>query len=823
MKVTTSSQHRVKQASLAIFAALAAPAALAGVTATQLPGVGYVVNGSSVTSTNSNDTLTIKNGAGTVIQWGGSSPSATSAATINASGTAGFNVGSSATVKFSGSAVGASVLNIDASGNPSEILGNLTANSDTSVFVANANGIVVGGGAVISAPEGLGLINADLNNKNAIAAFTAASTILFSPSGAVGGVSIASTANLNAVDGFLDVAGAGNVNVDGGFVSSAGALYYNIPSSIPVSIVAGMEGTIATANGGYSQTSSFTDPGVNSGNKVSLSSASGNANLNLGTSTSPYDATNLQVVANGNVSLASTGNLTNVKAGTLEWTGTATNAGILNFGAQTGTTLTPTTNPASFQSFFSAGNSTAAVLGSLVNTGTINAGGLYFSGSSFSNSGAIQLGQGSNVGPSVTVITTQGDINLGGTLSVVAANSTYTGNLYLSDMELYASSMAGQNVSISTSPITVSGGGNAYVEATNVNVGSSIAVQKTGFFEFSPYGAATPVSGAFTLASSASITAANLYMGGASVNNGRGAQSPYKAMTSYNLVGSLVAAGTTNAPGSVNFGNSSATNSSSPFNIQGAGSITTGNLNIDNLQGAVNNITTGQILANGFQLNAPKGGTMAISVTAAGAKPQGFNVKVNGNATINSGNTMAVGLQTPGGNTGYTQYLYPANANSNLVVQTTGDLTVNAGNKLNPYSIDGATFQWPGLVYFLANGNLTSNTSIANAYGAQAQVGAAGVFMISKNITDNYPIYTNGNSGVVFAAPFDASKGIYPYASTINGVDPTTAATMPLVYFAQPNSQVGNSNFSLQPLGSFTNENGVAQENQTFLTLAQTK
>ncbi|MBU2857563.1 hypothetical protein HF289_12020, partial [Acidithiobacillus ferrooxidans] len=111
-------------------------------------------------------------------------------------------------------------------------------------------------------------------------------------------------------------------------------------------------------------------------------------------------------------------------------------------------------------------------------------------------------------------------------------------------------------------------------------------------------------------------------------------------------------------------------------------------------------------------------------------------------------------------------------------------------------------------------------TAIANAYAAQASTGHAGVFLIGDNITDNNPIYTNGNAGVVFAAPYSASLGIYPYASTINGIDPTQASpSLPTVYFATPNPTVANANFSFQVLNSFTNEHGYQQENQTFLTL----
>lgn len=838
----------------AILMALATPVAVAGVTTTQLPGVGYVVKaGYSTTFTSavtaSTDTLTVKNLTGpTVIQWGGSPPDATAAPTINAAGTAGFDIGSSATVDFLGtgsagtntSNTAASVLNIDASGNPSTILGHLSA-TNTSVFVANANGIVVGSGAVINTPAGLGLINANLNTKNAIEAFNDGGNpfILFSPSGASGGISIASDADLNQVGTFLDVAGAGNVNINGGFVNQANSTVYNLPAT-GVTVVAGMAGTFVAG------TYAATDAPFGTQNSL-LDSTTGTVNLNLGTGTHPYAGLVGGVVANGDINLAAGSNLTDVNvvnAGTLEWTGTLTNEGIINFGSQTGSTLTPTANEAYFAPFASAGT-TSLVLGSLVNAsgGVINGGNFNFKGAAFSNTGTIQLGQASkNATPYLDITATTGNINLAGTISVVAAANEvgatpYTGSLSINQIDLDAASVANQSVIIDSNPLTL---GFADILATNVNISSSLNVTSEGSFYFTPYGSAAPISGAFTLASGAEINAFHIFMGANVVAHypdypGEPVEieAVKNAYTSYTLNGNLIATGSnTYSNSSVTFGAIPNTTGSSlraePFNIQGAGSITTGNLTINDLQGSMNNITTGQILANGFQLNAPSGEAMNIAVTANGAKSQGFNVKVNGSASVSSGDTVAVDTKTSAGDNNYTQYLFPANANSNLVVQASGALFVEGGDRNPPYPTnENATqsaFQWPGLVYLQSNGgDLIANTPIVNAYGAQAKVGAAGVFLIANNITDNFPIYTNGNSGVVFAAPFNPSVGTYGYAESINGVNPQTTTALPSVYFAQANTQVDNTNLSLQPLGTFTNENGYQQENQTFLTLAQAK
>ena len=463
--------------------------------------------------------------------------------------------------------------------------------------------------------------------------------------------------------------------------------------------------------------------------------------------------------------------------------------------------------------------------------GLINAGSLAFIGAAFSNFGTIQMGQSASSTPSLDVTATSGNINISGTVSVVSGDGVYSGPFFLNGLGLYAAATAGQSVTLNaTTPLLVSGGNSATIAATNVTMDSSLTVNGGGDFTFKPYSvnntSAAPVSGSFVLASGATLSAKNLYLGSS------GAANAGPAYTSYKIDGSMVATGTSSAPGKALLGGSSSgTYKASPFNVSGAGSITAGTLTFTNLLGSVNNITTGQILANGFQIDAPMAngqpGTVNITVTADGAALQGFNVGIVGNATISSGDTVAVNTQTPAGNEKYAQYLYPANANSNLVVSASGSLTVNAGTGADNYGLGTALFQWPGLIYLTAgSGNLTATVAIANAYGAQAATGHAGVFFIANNINDNFPIYTNGNAGVVFASPFLTGtlwahlQAIYPYALSINGINPFTSNPgLPTVYFATPNPTAANANFSFQVLNSFTNGRGYQQENQTFLTL----
>ena len=162
----------LKPAAIAI--ALATGSALAAPTPNQMPGGGIVTAASLGSATPVGTTLlNLPNGVNVAvdgkvaIQWGG--PGAPAGEATNPYG---FNLGANAAMGFTGLSVGSAVLNIDASGNPSQIYGTLQANAlggfTPAVFVANANGIVVGAGGRIVAPRGVGLIGADLGNATSI-------------------------------------------------------------------------------------------------------------------------------------------------------------------------------------------------------------------------------------------------------------------------------------------------------------------------------------------------------------------------------------------------------------------------------------------------------------------------------------------------------------------------------------------------------------------------------------------------------------------------------------------------------------------------------
>ncbi|WP_437560381.1 filamentous hemagglutinin N-terminal domain-containing protein [Acidithiobacillus sulfuriphilus] len=765
----------------------------------QVPGLGTSSTGATINISGQTN-VTAGTPVPLVIGWG----VPTSYATLNASTASGFDIGTGAVLSFvnsatyaGGSPAAVDVLNIDVSGYPSNLYGTLDYEGNGgSLWVANGNGILVGSSATLTAPGGLGLIapggiqNITAPNVfNLISSFVTGSAWLdFNDTNATGGVvSIARGANLAGVQQFLDVAGYNSVNVNAPSLSNTVAL----------SVDGGIGAHVNTTTGAMTPYDDSSVTGY-------LTDAPTSVSLDVGTGTSAgtaYSNANALILADGN--LVNNGNLS-VNETQVDWiNGTFSNDGALQmtpFGTQGYAvlgfeTFTTSQVPSGLTSGTQTvyGNTSAASgapTGDFVNAGVLNATtateGFGFFGAGFQNDAGATL----NVSGSAYIGSSNDGVTLAGTQEPLSGS-------------LAVVALGGNSVINVQSPISAAT--SVLLAANTVNISS--VIDPLGSFTF--FG---PESGAaqMNLAAGGSIDAANVYLGtegSASITN-------------------FVLNGTINGTSSVLFGSGTTPTG----HVKGAGSITTPSLTFANLQGSVHNIVSPVIALNGFQVNAenpastsPVLNTVNLSVSADGTTEQGINLKVNGNLAIDSGNTQAIDA---GG-------AIPANANSILYVQATGNVQVNAGTGTNNYggiAVPNTTdelFQFPGLVYLQAGSGTTNSLTvgstanpvvIANAFAPSAQVGREGVFLIAPTI--NYyanSLYTNGNAGVVFAAPYNGLG--FPDA-VINGNSGNTYVTdgMPTVYFMRsvPTAAYGEE---LLPSDVFTNDNGQLQEMQTFLNL----
>jgi len=191
MTSVVNTKFAVKPVTAALALAMSAGVALAAPTPNQMPGAGIVVGaslgsgvpvGAKYLNMVSGDNILVDGKV--VIRWGKSSDWAPGDETTNPYG---FNLGSNALLGFYGTTAGSAVLNIDASGNPSQIFGTLQAHDNggagfvPQLFLSNANGIVVGAGGRIVAPAGVGLIGANMDNSVSINDFTANNDVWVNP------------------------------------------------------------------------------------------------------------------------------------------------------------------------------------------------------------------------------------------------------------------------------------------------------------------------------------------------------------------------------------------------------------------------------------------------------------------------------------------------------------------------------------------------------------------------------------------------------------------------------------------------------------------
>lgn len=211
-------------AALAI--ALAAPLAHAAAPAAgSLPGAFYTdTSGTTYGGAGDTATIVVNNSVG-VVQWGGTSANVTTpvAPTGVSNTVAGFNIGPNATLAINNTSAGSgAILVSDITTNASQIFGNL--NSNTALFIANGNGVIVGNSANIQTPAGLAILGYQPNQSSFT---TEAGKVAIAGSSQTnnGALTVQTGATINA--GYMVVAGNGAVNVGAtpGVTSATGGTY----------------------------------------------------------------------------------------------------------------------------------------------------------------------------------------------------------------------------------------------------------------------------------------------------------------------------------------------------------------------------------------------------------------------------------------------------------------------------------------------------------------------------------------------------------------------------------------------------------------------
>ena len=734
----------------AMIMALAAPVAMAAVTppaANVLPGAFYT-NQSATTyasSGASSAVITVSSGA-TVLQFGGSSAgvSSTIAAPSGITTAAGFNIGASAALTVAAASTGASVLVNDITGNPSQIYGTLSAGaSSPTLFVANANGVIVGNSATITLPGGGGFIAEAQNPAN----FTATAGLVQTGTGS-GDVTLMSNAAINN-GGYLLVAGNGNVNVGdvatttgSGVTIMAGYGFTQTGNTAASAAAGALPTTTATVNfsGGVSGTSStpnatlYAAGNVNvlGGSYVSLGSVTfsglGGSFTNNGTATIGSLAPSAAFINNGLLDATST-----VTAGTtFTNNGTITSIGAITAGGaftnngtvQTGGIVNAAsiTNAGSFTA--SGINFTAASTGGIVNSGTLNASG-----------GTVALLANSTAG---TLISNTGTISDMTSLGATAASGHFTNTGTLN----YSTTGGSLGVSATNGSVTL--GGNVQIASSALSATNSL-----GTVNLSAGSAGTLQLGTMLFAgSSATLSggAVTVTSGGFS-GSGTGTTLAVDVGSGYNLglyAGTQLTAPTVNVNGSganlILAGTLGGTNASTitvmAANIY-AGAHTAGGFSLSP-SGALNLTFSGNIVnqngvtspvlnyAKAMPVNA-NGGYVKVSLdpTNAGTAKQYVNLGVNGSAILESTISSPVTIGSANGS------IIPNYPWGGLTVQATGNL--QAGSS-------AGSFYYPGQMFF----------ATVNSLGGTFGLSKSGTIYVSGQLSNAVTSNLTGMGGMAF-------------------------------------------------------------------------
>lgn len=826
-------QFRMKPLAAALGLALVAPLMI-GTALADAPGNvpvnGTVVQGSASTTTFTATTVgTFASGSGSlkvtlgstanIIDWG--NPNNT--ATINPNSTlAGFNISAGTSVVFSpAGATQAVVLNIDNSGNLSTLDGTLTGNN-TNVFVANANGIVVGSGAVLSAPV-LGLIAANVQDTSFIA--TQAGQNIALSFASAGSISIANGAQLNA----------GNATTPGTDpVLIAGATAVNIQSTNATAISGNLI-VNGGASGLYTSTTnsaSFT-PTISVGN-VALTTAPTNVSLNLGTAGGVFTLSS--VYADGNITNA--GNV-DLKA-TPEFTGTLINNGIIN--NYEDAILTIGGNNTSSTTIY-VNSTVAAPFGNVQNNGTIAAangfnldiggtvtnstnaklnvtGAATLTNGGFSNAGLVSISSlaSTNVGDFTNnggAFSNSGTMNVNGNITVAGTGFTNMGTMAI------ANNVDGVNT-ITANGGTVSNSGSMVFGNTGTNAASnSLTVTDANFnnqgtlslIGTSIFSVISSDNG--TLAGSFSANNLSTMTFEAGANEGDTAQINTNTISSSNTVnlsgfnvnlGSSVSGVTTTvtvggnpsvnlgtlsvassatlagsttlnvnayahgfanvtvagtlAGSTVNLGNGASTHEHALNNINIGGGISATNVNIK-ATGVVNKAMGGGTAAQNYLDNAAviTGSTVNLNVDAVGNHEQTWNIKADGNLNASSAtNNFGTAGLNNGSFNGAGASYFTPAANVYSQLRLQSTGNLALVGGTGKDISGTGSFTWPGQLVAIAKGNLVTIASVDNAF---TNTGAYnGIFLQGNALKITAPIYTNGGAWINFSQTGYGSNGI---------------------------------------------------------------
>lgn len=746
--MTKNNGFKVAALAASIALAMGATSAMAAdPAANALPGQGKVVAGAltaaDVTIATGTSNMTIANGASAnVINWGADA----TATGLNKTGAAGFNIGSGATVDFSGAGA---VLNIDSTGNASQIFGALTAGG--AVFVANSNGIIVGSGGSITTPGAIGLIgNTTFATSPATAFDGTPGSVAYN--GAGGDVTVQTGASLDG--GSVFISGGGNVNVD------LGALV----------------GGAATINAGLSNLASPVTPNKNA--NVAITGTLGGGTI----------------AAISSAGTASNVGVLDLSGATVSVKGVLTNSGDLTLGAANGTVVNQgkltTGGAATFASLTNAGEydaNTSITInsgGNLTNTGKIaGAGVVAVNEGNINNSGSIS---------GVTSLATQSDsgatgfasggqyyINNTGSISGTAgltinANTTRVGGT-ANDSTGSFTNTGSLNVAAAGDALTINANNNVMLGGM-VQAGTPpkalSATNALGSVSLYAGGGTTPFTGNGALTVMARIFAGNVDLAGPQV----------KVMSNVTTTGGDVnivagAASATDYAVRVGGGATVAAGTGGDLYIDGDKSshnpnvILQGTLSADDIYlGQTNNVSdvfsgpNGGLVVNGatpdvefnftgiiktakylndanfrynyLPISAPKAtGPVNLILNPTAYTTNGtsnglsaVNILVNGDVDLSGGGAYAASLSGVGSAvTGVVN-----TPNTHLVLQSTGNIATTAD------------FYWPGYVYL---GTVDTN---ADGSAAPGTLSSGGTITLGGNFTNQLPGDVSGASGIHF-------------------------------------------------------------------------